>query len=129
MAPCSSNTAEEAMTIASEEKVMPAQSGSSVCQSTHGICKDVVHQDVCVSAKVVIDPIVNIGPICTHCAAKPEIIPCTYGEKYPCGGKCCFIVRQRLCVEVPIAFGTATTADPLGIDCKSANVGPCKCSR
>ena len=98
---------------------------SGHCQTAKGVCKNVVHEDVCISAKVVIDPIVDIGPIATHCIRKPEIAPCN-GKCAPTNS-CSFVVRQRICVEVPIAFGTSTTADPLGIVCNSADVGPCKC--
>lgn len=99
---------------------------STIRKTSQGVCKNVVHEDVCLSAKVVIDPIVDIGPISTHCLSKPEIIPCEC--KCDSKGTCSFVVRQRICVEVPIAFGADTTADPLGVECEGANPGPCKCS-
>lgn len=118
--PCESNSAEKITPRAATEKA------DTACRKTaQGVCKNVVHEDVCISAKVVIDPIVEIGPISTHCMSRPEIGPCT--DKCEPRGSCSFVVRQRICVEVPITFGAATTADPLGIVCHGADAGPCKC--
>lgn len=99
------------------------------CKTAQKICEDVVNANVCISAKVVIDPIVEIGPIRTECLPKPEVIPCD--EKFVPGRdkSCSFIVRQRVCVEIPIAFGTSTTAIPFGMACKGVDVGPCKCDQ
>lgn len=103
----------------SDKKASP-DSGTR-CNSK-GVCKNVVHEDVCISAKVDIDPIVDIGPIRTHCLSR-EIIPCD-GK---CGDKCSFIVRQHICVEVPMMFGAATVADPIGMSCSGGEDGPCGC--
>lgn len=109
------------------EKPASMHNDSGAHQTAQGVCKNVVHEDVSISAQVVIDPIVDIGPISTHCMSRPEIVPCS-GKCAP-SGNCSFVVRQRLCVEVPIAFGASTTADPLGIVCNGADAGPCKCNR
>lgn len=113
----SSSSADEAVNTADSEK--------AACQKAQGVCKNVVHENVSIAAKITIEPIVDIGPISTECLSKPEIVP--YDGKYSQDGKCSFIVRQRICVEVPITFGASTTADPLGIACKGADVGACDC--
>lgn len=104
----------------------PGGVGASARHTSQGVCKNVVHEDLSISAKIDIDPIVNVGPIITHCLGKAEIIPVK--DKCPCGG-CSFIVHQHLCVEVPIDFGTCTSANPLGMVCNGADAGPCKCPR
>lgn len=120
-----SSTGKE-MSIAAVEKTVSIHSGT-VHQTARGICKNLIHGDLCISAQINIDPIIDIGPISTHCISKPEIIPGN-GKCAPCES-CSFIVRQHICVEIPIAFGAATTADPLGSVCDGVDAGPCKCAR
>ena len=127
MSPCNSNHADKIINHPDEEKTASRHASSAVHHTAQGVCKNVVHEDLSISAQVVIDPIVDIGPITTHCVSRPEIIPGD-GKCTP-SGRCSFVVRQRICVEVPITFGAATTADPLGFACHGADAGPCDCSR
>lgn len=127
MNPSCSRSADKAAHIFAVEKKGVSYMDSAVRKTAQGVCKNVVHEDVSLSAKVMIDPIVDIGPISTHCLTKPEIIPCEC--KHDSKRTCSFIVRQRICVEVPIAFGADTIANPLGIVCEGADAGTCKCGR
>jgi hypothetical protein len=106
------------------EKKIPTDSGDN--RTSKGMCKNIVHEDVCISAKVDIKPIIEIGPISTRCVSKAEIV----SDDVKCTGeKCSFTVRQHLCVEIPFNFGAETIADPLGMVCKGTEDGSCKCDQ
>ena len=47
----------------------------------------------------------------------------------PCPGtpveECTFTVSQSICVQIPLTFSAAATAEPTGIVCGTPDVGPC----
>ena len=92
-------------------------------QDTPVECPAIVHETVCIQADVSITPAVTVGEILSFCVGGPVIGACP-GTPSPTDS-CTFTVSQNICVQVPLTFSAAATAEPTGIICGTPAVGPC----
>ena len=94
---------------------------SIIIQQVPSECPVIVHETVCVQAEVTITPQVVPGIIESFCVGEPMIGPCP-GTPVE---ECTFTVSQSICVQIPLTFSAAATAEPTGIVCGTPDVGPC----
>jgi len=80
-----------------------------------------VHETVCIQAKVTVTPNVEVGEIEYFYKGGPVIGACKGEVK----DLCSFMVRQKICVQVPLAFSATAQAEPAGIVCGLPEVGSC----
>lgn len=88
----------------------------------HGKTCDVKGYNLCeVSVPVTVTPYAKVGVVKSKCCGKPVIIE---GEKTPKGkvnGSCTFTIAQKICVEIPIEFGTETRIGDTYVACLGAS--------
>lgn len=90
-----------------------------VCQESQ-FCETVTYQPATVCVPVTVTPFVIPGPTRTICCGDPLILP--GATSCPAGARSCFFtVTQRMCVEVPIAFGASTTPGVPQVVCEEAS--------
>lgn len=94
-----------------------------VCEESH-MCQTSTYQSATVCVPVTVTPFVLPGPTRTICCGDPVIAP---GEKIcPPGARSCFFtISQRICVEVPVAFGAATRLGQPQVACDPATDEGC----
>jgi len=85
-------------------------------------CPAMGYQAVSICAPVEVKPFAKAGETITRCCGQPVV---TGGDDNTCPGErngaCYFTITQRLCIEVPVAFGAkATVGDPY-ITCEGSS--------
>lgn len=83
-------------------------------------CKDIVQQNVCVSANIITTPEAEIGDIEACCVGEPVTEKCFKEKK-----ECVCILRQLLCVRFPIKFSVRAEAKSVGIVCDKPEFSSC----
>ena len=81
----------------------------------------IVHESVCVQARVTIRPCVEVGEI-TVVPIRNAVIGRCYGQLTEC---CSFMVSKQICVQVPLEFSAIAAVEPAGIVCGTPRHGPC----
>ena len=83
-------------------------------------CESIIKRKVCMDAKVTLDQDVDLGRVRSFCMSEPKLV------KYRGSSdeRCTFVVRQLVCVEIPLKFAANVKAEPAGIACDIA--GQCK---
>ena len=89
-------------------------------------CESIVKRKVCMDAKVTLDQDVDLGRVRSFCMSEPKLV--RYGGNN--SERCSFVVRQLVCVEIPLKFSAAVKAEPAGIACdipgQCGNTPPCR---
>lgn len=75
-------------------------------------CPSMVHQKVCIEAKVTVEPETKIGDVHACCVGMPRFEKCGKGPS-----ACTYMVSQMLCVRFPLTISAAASAEPAGIAC------------
>ena len=90
-----------------------------VCEQPN-LCQTVTYQPATVCIPVAVTPFAVPGPTRTICCGDPVIVP--GARQCPAGARSCFFtVTQRICVEVPIAFGASTRTGQPQVGCEEAS--------
>lgn len=88
----------------------------------HSSCSRTVTRcsEVCVPIRV--NPIASVGEPITRCCGRPEVTvrENALQQNCPCG--CNIVVRQCVCVSIPITYCTAIDVQPTEVDCMSAQM-------
>ena len=93
-------------------------------ECSSGSCPVVSYQTLDVCVPVSVKPFAKIGLTKTTCHGDSTT---TSGSKICRGtpnGECCFIVSQKICIEVPVEFGSITRAGDIHVLCERK---PCDC--
>jgi len=91
-------------------------------------CPTTAFQTVDLCVPIHVRPFATTGPPITRCCGSPTITPGTNNCIGMPIADCGFTVRQRICVEVPIDFGTETTPEEARILCGEASNNPNLCA-
>lgn len=86
-------------------------------------CPAVGYQAAKVCVPVTVQPFAHVGEITTKCLGKPEVAGgenCT-GVK---NGICTFVIRQTVCVAVPVLFGAKSVVGEPHVHCLGAAENP-----
>lgn len=97
----------------------PACNGEVPCESTF-------FQNETVCVPVTVTPFATPGTAKATCCGSPVIDPdgrCTGTRK-----SCSFTITQRLCIEIPIAFGAVIETGSAVVQCGDVTETPCDCS-
>ncbi len=99
------------------------ETGLSVCGPVcerPNFCETVTFQPATVCVPVTVTPLAIPGRTRTICCGDPVIMP--GAKRCPAGTRSCFFtITQRICVEVPVAFGARTSVGEPQVDCKEAS--------
>lgn len=104
--------------------------GKSICGPACGgeeSCESTFFQQETVCVPVTVKPFANPGMATVVCCGNPEI-----NMRDACPGsktECKFTVTQRLCIEIPIAFGAVVKTGEAVVECGDVTREPCKCFR
>ncbi len=82
-------------------------------------CSSIVRQDVCVEARVTVEPEADTGDVQACCVGKPWLEKCGAG---PCG--CTYMVSQMVCLKFPLTISARAAATPAGIVCGKPKIAP-----
>ena len=92
-------------------------------------CPTISYQQADVCVPVTVSPYATAGTTTTHCCGDPIVV----SGKNTCAGRkgdvCVFTVTQRVCVEVPVAFGATATVGDAYVDCLGASAEENTCSQ
>lgn len=83
-------------------------------------CPSTVSQEVCVKAKVEVEPEAKIGYVHACCVGRPHFEKCCRKSD-----DCTYMVSQMLCVRFPLTISATATAKPAGIVCHKPKVESC----
>ncbi len=81
-------------------------------------CSALGFQDVMVGVPVEVKPFAEVGKVKTQCLGKPMIERGSMECEGKHGETCKFVIRQKMRIEVPVAFGAKTEIGKAKIDCK-----------
>ena len=84
-------------------------------------CEKILHEKVCVEAKVKISPEAELGDVRSFCVDEPEICSRPGTRSHECS----FFLRQLICLEIPVEFSAEASVGPAGIVCGMPKEGPC----
>lgn len=91
------------------------------CSSCDNLCPAKGYQDVTFCVPVEIKPFAEISKVKVKCLGEPGV--CSFDEcKGYSDNSCCFTIKQKVRVEVPVAFGAKTEVGKTCIDCDCAKV-------
>ncbi len=98
-------------------------------------CEVLTHQEIAVDAHVTVRPTVETGVATTRCVGGPDIHDChdwdgSDGARQERSGRhhrheCRFVVRQVICVTIPLRFGARVEAEVSDVECGTPKPGPC----
>lgn len=89
-------------------------------------CETTFYQTETVCVPVTVTPFANPGTAKATCCGKPVIA--TDNQCQGTQRSCTFTVTQRLCIEVPIAFGADIETGAAVVRCGDVSETPCDCS-
>ncbi len=100
-------------------------------QPDHSSNESAIHQataflnkELCVEAKVTVNPDVSIGPVMVECyEAEVEPISITKNKS----DECTVIVSQLIRVRIPLQFSAKVDAEKNKVGCKKLSNKPCGC--
>lgn len=96
----------------------PACNGANVCES-------VTFQGATVCVPVTVTPFAIPGETTTVCCGDPVVTPGAMVCPSPVNRSCHFTVTQRICTQVPIAFGANTFVGDPNVACEDASNETC----
>lgn len=79
-------------------------------------CTSFLDKELCIEAKVTINPEVSIGNVTIDCL-DATIEPCS--QSINASEECTLIVSQLIRVKIPIRFSAKADAEKYGVSCKS----------
>lgn len=97
----------------------PVCGGEEPCESTF-------FQNETVCVPVTVTPFAEPGEATAKCCGRPMVTPdgqCPGDRK-----SCSFVIRQRLCIEIPIRFGAVIETGEAVVQCGEVSEMPCDCS-
>lgn len=103
--------------------------GLSICGPSCGgsmPCETTFFQNETVCVPVTVTPFATPGEAKANCCGSPVVTadnPCTGTQK-----SCSFTIRQRLCIEIPIAFGAVIETGSAVVQCGNVSETECDCS-
>ncbi len=90
-------------------------------------CTAYTYQSASVSVPVTVKPKVKTGEITTICCGEPKVSPSPY--QIVCSSKsgtCSYILKQNICIEVPIEISTDAFVGCPSIECGEASEKFCE---
>lgn len=93
----------------------------------YNTCSVKAAQKMRVSVPVALRPFVFAGPASTYCLGEPEVENVRCGCRGPANQVCYLTINQKICVEVPINFGSKVSVGKHWVDCCERNFpDPCQ---
>ncbi|MDD3428499.1 MAG: hypothetical protein PHG02_00650 [Oscillospiraceae bacterium] len=97
-----------------ETRPQPTPTRSRSCDvKAYSLCE--------VSVPVTVTPYAKIGTIKSKCCGKPIIVCDEKPPKGKVNGSCSFTITQKICVEIPVEFGTETRTAEAYVACLGAS--------
>lgn len=89
-------------------------------------CETTFFQNETVCVPVTVTPFAMPGEAKANCCGRPVVTPDGHcpGTKTSCN----FIIRQKLCIEIPISFGAVIETGKAVVQCGEVSEEPCDCS-
>lgn len=97
----------------------PVCSGEKPCETTF-------FQNETVCVPVTVTPFATPGMAMANCCGRPVV-----NSEEDCPGNrksCSFVIKQRLCIEIPITFGAVVETGEAVVQCGEVSENPCDCS-
>lgn len=104
--------------------------GLAICGPSCGgemSCESTFFQNETVCVPVTVTPFATPGEAKANCCGRPIVSPddnCPGNQK-----SCTFVIKQRLCIEIPITFGAVIETGSAVVQCGEVSEIPCDCSR
>lgn len=87
----------------------------------NGVCPATGYQKVEICVPVTVKPFAKTGPTTTKCCGKPIVKPGIIKCDGIKNGECFFTISQKICVEVPVAFGAESFTGDTFVNCLDAS--------